>query len=102
MPSTSIFTVPSGSLIICSKVDNVPIFGRSSIVGSSDAGEFCAIKKIFLLLLKASSREKIDFSRPTNNVETVLGNITTCLKGIIGILIVNLRSSCSINWPLSY
>ena len=93
IPSTKIFTVPSGSLIICNKVEIVPIEGRSLIVGSSLDGEFWAIKNIFLLLLNASSKEKIDFSLPTNRVETVFGKITTSLKGIIGIFIFNFISS---------
>ena len=42
------------------------------MVGSSLDGEFCAIKNIFLLLLSASSKEKIDFSLPTNKLRQCL------------------------------
>ena len=78
-------------------MERVPIFGKSLIVGSSLEGEFCAIKNIFLLLLNASSKEKIDFSLPTNSVETVFGKITTSLNGIIGIFTLGLIFSVSIN-----
>ena len=56
-PSTKIFTVPSGSFIICSSEEIVPTLGRSFRFGSSLEGEFCAIKNIFLLDLSASSSE---------------------------------------------
>ena len=75
----------------------MPIFGKSLIVGSSFEGEFCAIKNIFLLLLNASSREKIDFSLPTKSVDTVLGKMTTSLSGIIGIFTLGFMFSVSIN-----
>ena len=95
-PSTRIFTVPSGNFIIWRRVDIVPISGKSFNWGDSFPGDFWATRKIFLFVLNASSKEKIDFSLPTNKVETVFGKITTSLNGIIGIFNFNFKSSAAI------
>ena len=49
-----------------------------------------------------SNKEKIDFSLPTNRVETVLGKITTSLNGIMGIFTFGFSSSDPINLQFFY
>ena len=77
-------------------MDIVPISGKSFNCGDSFPGDFWATRKIFLFVLNASSKENIDFSLPTNKVETVFGKITTSLNGIIGIFNFNFNSSAAI------
>ena len=84
-PSTSTFTVPSGSFSICNTVANVPISYKSSASGSSLLADFCATSRICLLPSEAISSALTDLVRPTNNGITKCGYTTTSRKGSSGI-----------------
>src|SRR5256885_2782801 len=84
LPSTSTFTVPSGSLSICRMFEMQPILYRSSAVGSSLAADFCATSKMLLPASMAISIALIDFGRPTKGGMTMCGNTTTSRSGSSG------------------
>src|SRR2546421_2404191 len=84
LPSTSTFTVPSGSLSICRMFEMQPILYRSSAVGSSLAADFCATSKMLLPASMAISIALIDFGRPTKSGMTMCGNTTTSRSGSSG------------------
>jgi hypothetical protein len=67
VPSTSTFTVPSGSFSIC-RIDAIePTSYRSVADGSSSAALFCATSRMCLPASIATSSALIDFGRPTNS-----------------------------------
>src|SRR6266540_2226413 len=84
LPSTSTFTVPSGSLSICRMFEMQPILYRSSPVGSSLAADFCATSRMLLPASMAISIALIDFGRPTKSGMTMCGNTTTSRRGSSG------------------
>src|SRR5712691_12155512 len=84
LPSTSTFTVPSGSLSICRMFEMQPILYRSSAVGSSLAAVFCATSRMLLPASMAISIALIDFGRPTKSGMTMCGNTTTSRSGSSG------------------
>src|SRR5437660_658421 len=84
LPSTSTFTVPSGSLSICRMFEMQPILYRSSAVGSSLAADFCATSRMLLPASMAISMALIDFGRPTKSGMTMCGNTTTSRSGSSG------------------
>src|SRR5438093_6853049 len=84
LPSTSTFTVPSGSLSIWSMLEMQPILYRSSAVGSSLAADFCATSRMLLPASMAISMALIDFGRPTKSGMTMCGNTTTSRSGSSG------------------
>jgi hypothetical protein len=83
-PSTSTFTVPSGSLSICRMLDTQPISNMSSGFGSSLPAAFCATSMIWRPASIAASSALIDFGRPTNSGITMCGNTTTSRSGSSG------------------
>src|SRR6266850_5167796 len=84
LPSTSTFTVPSGSLSICRMFEMQPILYRSSAVGSSLAADFCATSRMLLPASMAISMALIDFGRPTKSGMTMCGKTTTSRSGSSG------------------
>jgi len=84
VPSTSTFTVPSGSLSICSTVATLPMSYRSLAAGSSLAADFCATRRMCLPASIATSSALIDFGRPTNSGITICGKTTTSRSGSNG------------------
>src|SRR5882672_2782360 len=84
LPSTSTFTVPSGSFSICRMLEMQPILYRSSAVGSSLAADFCATRRMLLPASIAISIALIDFGRPTKRGMTMWGNTTTSRSGSSG------------------
>ena len=84
-PSTRTFTVPSGNFSNCNILANVPTLKRSFISGSSTSAFFCVIRTISLDESIALFKAIIDFSLPTNNGITMLGNTTTSRNDIAGI-----------------
>jgi len=83
-PSTSTFTVPSGSFSICRMFDTQPIAYMSCGPGSSLAADFCATSRIDLPASIAVSIALMDFGRPTNSGITMCGNTTTSRRGSSG------------------
>src|SRR5215467_3803261 len=83
-PSTSTFTVPSGSFSICRMFEMQPILYRSSAPGSSLAADFCATSRMLLPASMAISIALIDFGRPTKSGITMCGNTTTSRSGSSG------------------
>ena len=83
-PSTSTFTVPSGSLSICKMVDTQPTSNMSSAAGSSLDAVFCATSMMRRSPSMASSRALMLLARPTNSGITICGNTTTSRKGSSG------------------
>jgi len=73
LPSASTFTVPSGSLSICSTLATVPVRNNSASPGSSMSGLVCATNRIWRSLSIAASSARMDFSRPTNSGITMCG-----------------------------
>jgi hypothetical protein len=86
-PSTSTFTVPSGSLSICRMLDTQPIANMSSGRGSSLPAAFCATNMIWRPPSIAASSALIDLGRPTNSGITMWGNTTTSRSGSSGSVI---------------
>src|SRR5712664_2793278 len=84
LPSTSTFTVPSGSLSICRMFEMQPSLYRSSAVGSSLAADFCATSRMLLPASMAISMALIDFGRPTKSGMTMCGKTTTSRSGSSG------------------
>src|SRR5713226_294859 len=84
LPSTSTFTVPSGSLSICRMLEMQPILYRSSATGSSLAADFCATSRMLLPASIAISIALIDFGRPTKSGMTMCGKTTTSRSGSSG------------------
>src|SRR6266850_5979359 len=83
-PSTSTFTVPSGSFSICRMLDTQPIEYMSCGPGSSLAADFCATSRIDFPASIAVSIALIDFGRPTKSGITMWGNTTTSRSGSSG------------------
>jgi hypothetical protein len=83
-PSTSTFTVPSGSLSICRILETQPIAYMSCGPGSSFAADFCATSRIDFPASIAVSIALMDFGRPTNSGITMWGNTTTSRSGSSG------------------
>ena len=83
-PSTSTFTVPSGSFSICRMLETQPISYMSSAPGSSLAAERCATSRMDLPLSMAVSIALMDFGRPTKSGITMCGNTTTSRRGSSG------------------
>jgi hypothetical protein len=83
-PSTSTFTVPSGSFSSCRMVATVPSRYRSCGPGSSTSACFCATRRICLPARMAWSSARMDFSRPTNKGMTMCGYTTTSRSGSTG------------------
>ena len=84
LPSTSTFTVPSGSFSNCSTEAITPIVCTSLGFGLSSLASFCVARTISLSPRMASSNARTDFSRPTNKGETRCGNTTMSRKGSKG------------------
>ncbi len=83
-PSTSTFTVPSGSFSICRMFDTQPMAYMSPGPGSSLAADFCATRRIDFPASIAVSIALMDFGRPTNSGITMCGNTTTSRSGSSG------------------
>ncbi len=83
-PSTSTFTVPSGSFSICRMVATQPISNMSSVEGSSLAATFWATSMIRRSASMADSRALMLLGRPTNRGITMCGNTTTSRRGNSG------------------
>ncbi len=83
-PSTSTFTVPSGSFSICRMLATQPISNMSSGLGSSLPAAFCATSMIWRPASIAASKALMDLSRPTNSGITMCGNTTTSRSGSSG------------------
>src|SRR5690242_20250621 len=83
-PSTSTFTVPSGSFSIWRMLEMQPILYRSSAAGSSLAADFCATSRMLLPASMAISIALIDFGRPTKSGITMCGKTTTSRSGSSG------------------
>src|SRR5262245_38569970 len=84
LPSTSTFTVPSGSFSICRMLEMQPILYRSSAAGSSLLADFCATRRMLLPASIAISIALIDLGRPTKSGITMCGNTTTSRSGSSG------------------
>ena len=88
LPSTSTFTVPSGSRSSWMIVPIVPIVKMSSGIGSLVFALRCAERKISFPPAApfpiASSSALIDFSRPTNSGTTMCGKTTMSRNGSSG------------------
>src|SRR5580765_1603516 len=84
LPSTSTFTVPSGSFSIWRMFDMQPILYRSSAPGSSLAADFWATSRMLLPASMAISIALIDLGRPTKRGMTMCGNTTTSRSGSSG------------------
>ena len=84
-PSTSTFTVPSGSFNSCSTLASVPAENIASGAGSSSAAFFCVASNIGFSDLITSSSARIDFSRPTNSGTIMCGKTTMSRKRQNGI-----------------
>ena len=80
-PSTSTFTVPSGSFNTCNTWATVPISCKSFALGSSSLGLRCASKNTGSSLSIAKSSAAIDLGRPTNKGSTMCGYTTTSRSG---------------------
>ena len=87
MPSTSTFTVPSGSFSICRMLETQPTSNMSSGFGSSLPAAFCATSMIWRPASIAASSALIDFGRPTNSGITMCGKTTTSRSGSSGSVI---------------
>ena len=83
-PSTSTFTVPSGSFSICRMLETQPIEYMSPGPGSSLAADFCATSRIDFPASIAVSIALMDFGRPTKSGITIWGNTTTSRNGSSG------------------
>ncbi|MNK67521.1 hypothetical protein D3C87_868600 [compost metagenome] len=83
-PSTSTFTVPSGSLSICRMVETQPTSNMSSTEGSSLAAAFWATSMMRRSASIASSSALMLFGRPTKSGITMWGNTTTSRSGSSG------------------
>ena len=83
-PSTSTFTVPSGSLSICRMVDTQPTSNMSLTEGSSLAAAFCATSMMRRSAAMAVSSALMLLGRPTNSGMTMWGNTTTSRSGSSG------------------
>ncbi|MNK99181.1 hypothetical protein D3C87_1195670 [compost metagenome] len=94
VPSTSTFTVPSGSFSICRILAMQPTSYRSSAVGSSLAAVFWATSMMLLPDSIAVSSALMDFGRPTNSGITMCGNTTTSRSGNSGRRIGSAGRSC--------
>ena len=70
-PSTSTFTVPSGSLSICRMVEMQPTSNMSETDGSSLAAAFCATSMMRRSVSMANSSALMLLGRPTNNGMTI-------------------------------
>src|SRR5450830_16437 len=80
-PSTSAFTLPSGSLKSCSTLTRVPTGMMSSAPGSSTDASRCELRMSGVFWLKAVSMAWMDFSRPTKRGATILGKTTSSRVG---------------------
>ena len=80
-PSTSTFTVPSGSFSSCRIVETVPMRKMSSTDGSSWEAFFCATSRICLSSFITASSARTDFSRPTNSGTIMCGKTTISRSG---------------------
>ena len=67
VPSTSTFTVPSGSFSIWRMLDTHPTSNMSSGLGSSLPAAFWATSMIWRPASMAASSALMDFGRPTNS-----------------------------------
>ena len=95
MPSTSTFTVPSGSLSICRMLETQPTSNMSSGLGSSLPAAFCATNMIWRPASIATSSALIDFGRPTKSGITMCGKTTTSRSGSNGSVICSAgRTGC--------
>ncbi|OPZ59134.1 MAG: hypothetical protein BWY87_01151 [Deltaproteobacteria bacterium ADurb.Bin510] len=83
-PSTSTFTVPSGSFSICRMLETQPISNMSSGLGSSLPAAFWATSMIWRPASIAASSALMDLGRPTNSGMTMCGNTTTSRSGSRG------------------
>ena len=83
-PSTSTFTVPSGSLSICRMVETHPTSNMSATEGSSLAAAFWATSMMRRSASMAISRALMLLGRPTKSGITMWGNTTTSRKGNSG------------------
>ena len=83
-PSTSTFTVPSGSLSICRMVETQPTSNMSVTSGSSLAAAFCATSMMRRSDSIAASSALMLLGRPTNRGITMWGNTTTSRRGRSG------------------
>src|SRR5437588_2413543 len=97
-PSTSTFTVPSGSFSICRMFDTQPIAYMSCGVGSSLAADFCATSRIDFPASIAVSIALMDFGRPTNSGITMCGNTTTSRRGSSGYWTISAGGAVSGIW----
>jgi hypothetical protein len=86
-PSTSTFTVPSGSLSICRMLETQPMSNMSSALGSSLPAAFWATSMICRPASIAASSALMDLGRPTNSGMTMCGNTTTSRSGSSGSVI---------------
>src|SRR2546421_2841256 len=87
MPSTSTFTVPSGSFSICRMLDTQPTSNMSSGFGSSLPAAFCATSMICRPASIAASSALMDLGRPTKSGITMWGKTTTSRSGSSGSVI---------------
>ena len=83
-PSTSTFTVPSGSLSICRMVETQPTSNMSATDGSSLAAAFCATSMMRRSASMAASSALMLLGRPTNSGMTMCGKTTTSRRGSSG------------------
>ena len=84
LPSTSTFTVPSGSFRSWSTFAKTPTRKMPSAVGSSTAGSIWLDSRICLSSCITSSSARTDFSRPTKSGTTMCGNTTMSRSGRTG------------------
>ena len=83
-PSTSTFTVPSGSFSSCSTLASVPTSKIASVAGSSSEAFFCVASRMNVSERITSSSALIDFSRPTNSGTIMCGKTTMSRSGSTG------------------
>ena len=83
-PSTSTFTVPSGSRSSWMIWPIVPTAKMSSAIGSFVFAFFWAQRRMALSWAIASSRAAIDFCRPTNSGTTMCGKTMMSRRGSSG------------------
>ena len=83
-PSTSTFTLPSGSFRLCTMLQTVPIVWISSGPGLSRVASCCAERKMRLPRASACSSARIELFRPITNGIIMCGKTTRSRIGTIG------------------
>ena len=84
LPSTSTFTVPSGSFRSCRTLASAPTRKMPSAVGSSSVASFWLASRICLSSFITASSARTDFSRPTKSGTIMCGNTTMSRNGRTG------------------